>query len=243
MSRYYDPEIGRFLNADDVNYLDPETIGGLNLYAYCGNNPIMGYDSTGHWDWNKFWGWISVAALTIIGVGLIVATGGLAATGIIAANGFAATVMVGAGVGIIAGIGGSIVAQGGLSNIGNINPWAVVTSGVIGGTIGAISGAVSFGFAQIGQFAGTVLGNTLANARHISSGIKLAQAFGLTASTLMKAGFVVGGIAGGTIGGMTANYLANMFVSDTFGSQYAVDNPNYVRSGILKLFQWMYPFV
>lgn len=40
MSRYYDPKTGRFINADSLEYLDPETIGGLNLYTYCGNNPV-----------------------------------------------------------------------------------------------------------------------------------------------------------------------------------------------------------
>jgi RHS repeat-associated protein len=33
-SRYYDSETGRFINADDVGYLDPQTLNGLNLYAY-----------------------------------------------------------------------------------------------------------------------------------------------------------------------------------------------------------------
>ena len=47
-SRYYDPETGRFINADDVSYLDPETIHGLNLYAYCLNNPVMYVDPSGH---------------------------------------------------------------------------------------------------------------------------------------------------------------------------------------------------
>jgi len=47
MSRYYDPATGRFINADSLEYLDPETIGGLNLYAYCGNNPVMGVDPLG----------------------------------------------------------------------------------------------------------------------------------------------------------------------------------------------------
>ena len=46
-SRYYDPETGRFINADDVSYLDPETIHGLNLYAYCLNNPVMYVDPSG----------------------------------------------------------------------------------------------------------------------------------------------------------------------------------------------------
>ena len=48
MTRYYDPKIGRFINADTPNYLNPNTVNGLNLYAYCGNNPIMCIDPSGH---------------------------------------------------------------------------------------------------------------------------------------------------------------------------------------------------
>ena len=48
MTRYYDPKTGRFINADSFEYLDPERINGLNLYAYCGNNPIMNVDPSGH---------------------------------------------------------------------------------------------------------------------------------------------------------------------------------------------------
>ena len=40
-SRYYDPETGRFVTIDDIAYLAPNTVNGLNLYAYCGNNPVM----------------------------------------------------------------------------------------------------------------------------------------------------------------------------------------------------------
>ena len=43
-TRYYDPEIGRFITIDDISYLTPERINGLNLYAYCNDNPVMGYD-------------------------------------------------------------------------------------------------------------------------------------------------------------------------------------------------------
>ena len=46
-TRYYDPEIGRFITIDDISYLDPESINGVNLYAYCGNNPVNNSDSTG----------------------------------------------------------------------------------------------------------------------------------------------------------------------------------------------------
>ena len=46
-TRYYDPEVGRFINMDGISYADPETINGLNLYAYCLNNPVNYSDSSG----------------------------------------------------------------------------------------------------------------------------------------------------------------------------------------------------
>ena len=64
-SRYYDPELGRFINADDVSYLDPETIHGLNLYTYCLNNPVMGYDPSGKLAATTFI--IAILALTTVG--------------------------------------------------------------------------------------------------------------------------------------------------------------------------------
>ena len=47
-ARYYDPQIGRFISPDDISYLEPATINGLNLYVYCNNNPVMNADPTGH---------------------------------------------------------------------------------------------------------------------------------------------------------------------------------------------------
>ena len=48
-SRYYDPEIGRFINADEIAILDEskDFFNGLNLYSYCINNPIMYLDFSG----------------------------------------------------------------------------------------------------------------------------------------------------------------------------------------------------
>ena len=46
-TRYYDPETGRFLNSDAIEYLAPEQLGGLNLYAYCNNNPVIFIDHQG----------------------------------------------------------------------------------------------------------------------------------------------------------------------------------------------------
>ena len=47
-SRYYSPELCRFISQDSIEYLAPENINGLNLYAYCLNNPVMLVDPTGH---------------------------------------------------------------------------------------------------------------------------------------------------------------------------------------------------
>ena len=66
MSRYYDPLTGRFINADSLEYLDPESINGLNLYAYCYNNPIMYADPSGH---DPFLVIALLAASFIVGAG------------------------------------------------------------------------------------------------------------------------------------------------------------------------------
>ena len=41
-NRWYDPNLGRFVSRDPIGFK-----GGLNLYAYVGNNPINGIDSGG----------------------------------------------------------------------------------------------------------------------------------------------------------------------------------------------------
>ncbi len=48
-SRYYDPSIGRFLNADGIIGANQDLLG-YNLYAYCSNNPIMFSDLSGRED-------------------------------------------------------------------------------------------------------------------------------------------------------------------------------------------------
>ena len=45
-SRYYDPEIGRFLNSDVVYDVDAG-LQGYNLFIYCGNNPKNRIDASG----------------------------------------------------------------------------------------------------------------------------------------------------------------------------------------------------
>ena len=45
-SRYYDPQVGRFINADACTYPDLGFLG-YNLFVYCGNNPVCNVDYSG----------------------------------------------------------------------------------------------------------------------------------------------------------------------------------------------------
>ena len=79
-SRYYSPELCRFISPDDVSYLDPSSINGLNLYVYCGNDPINRYDPSGHsWEWSDFW---QAVGYLVTGIGAIVAGALVIASGV-----------------------------------------------------------------------------------------------------------------------------------------------------------------
>ena len=90
-SRYYDPSYRRFINADEPTLISElaqsSTLGG-NLFAYCSNNAVMGYDPSGEFvcatslaltAGTNFWnpvGWVLGALLavaivvTCVGIGI-----------------------------------------------------------------------------------------------------------------------------------------------------------------------------
>lgn len=145
-TRYYDPELGRFISADSIEYLDPETLGGLNLYAYCENNPVMGVDPEGTWNWGHFWKILAAVVIVVAVTALTVVTAGAAA----AALGVSATaVMVTTAVcGVVGGVA-EIVGQCVNNGIDNLNLWDVAFKTFTNAAYGAASaigaGAASWG--------------------------------------------------------------------------------------------------
>ena len=46
-TRYYDPEIGRFINMDAFSDPGAGSLIEYNIYVYVANNPVSNFDSTG----------------------------------------------------------------------------------------------------------------------------------------------------------------------------------------------------
>ena len=128
-SRYYDPQIGRFINADDISILSEgkDFFNGLNLYAYCGNNPVNNTDESGNAWWDKFWkGLLDVLSVIVVAAVVI----GLTALSIATAG--AGSVLLGVAIGVTAMSTASGAISGAFSAITNGTSFA---AGVFGGAI------------------------------------------------------------------------------------------------------------
>lgn len=72
-TRYYNPSWGRFISADGYINADNDILG-FNMFTYCGNNPVMGYDPTGEWDWGKFINGVTMVATAALCVASVLAS-------------------------------------------------------------------------------------------------------------------------------------------------------------------------
>jgi len=221
-TRYYDPTVGRFINADEITILDEtqSQIHGLNLYMYCGNNPVMNIDPSGRSWWNPFsWDWAAIGAAIVV----VAAVVGIAALTIFTSGvGTAALIAVASGIGIGATVGGVKSAINGTSIAGGIFGGAI-TGGAIGAAVGlgiitgggglaalgsvgakiavgvgALAGAAGINFvAGMASYATTnVLNNKSVNWKHalINGGLQ----------SVAGAGAFIAGALSGAIGSYTA---------------------------------------
>ena len=77
--------IGRFINADDTAYWGADgTPISYNLFAYCKNNPVMGYDPSGHFSWTDVFNTAAAVTIVALAVVAIVSSGGAAAAPLLA---------------------------------------------------------------------------------------------------------------------------------------------------------------
>lgn len=148
-TRYYVPEWCRWLNADNIAYIRPDNAQQMNLFAYCGNNPISFWDPEG----TKKTNWkaigkilfsvlvvsaLAVAAVLTVGTAAVIFTGAA----------------IGAGVGMATGIANGVI-QG--KETGDY--LGAIADNMATNTIsGAISGALAG--SPVG-LAGQIVGNAL----------------------------------------------------------------------------------
>ena len=149
-TRYYSPEMCRFLNADDTDTLlcSPNELTDKNLFAYCDNNPVMRVDHGG-----DFWMLIGAAVGAVVGgavsaISQYTSTGKVnwGVVGVNAAAGAISGVLASTGVGLVASVGinaalggGTYVAEQAIKRE-KVTVGGVVASSVAGGIGGAIGG-------------------------------------------------------------------------------------------------------
>jgi RHS repeat-associated protein len=173
-SRFYDPNIGRFINADAADYADlaAVSLSETNLFAYCGNNPVACKDPTGEFLLDGLsvvaaagiagviaggiWGGIS-AAMTggdfyaiIGGMAFGAATGGLAGAA-------CALTSVSVGLRVLCGATLGVINYCYTTDVEDSTASGFITSAVLGGATMAIGVALPSVSSIPINFAGTYL--------------------------------------------------------------------------------------
>ena len=143
-SRYYNPEFGRFISADNQLSVGGD-LTGMNLFAYCGNNPVNRVDPTGE----AWWHWaLGAAVVAACAIATVVTCGGFAAAATavglvsngIAASSAAATIAAGAFIGSSVVYGTSVVTA--LASSNSLDEFCSQGSW---GTVAATAGGAAFG--------------------------------------------------------------------------------------------------
>ena len=211
-TRYYDPTIGRFINADNYELIAQlASSKELNMYAYCGNNPIMYTDPTGE---------IALWLLALIG---ITASGIISgASAVMTKNETESTLGAFVG-GFITGTISAIGLAAGLAMGGVGGVLAATAIGGAGGVTGSVIGqAISYGNVDIGVAA-------------VNAGIN-AITTGFSAFGLVLSGLYAGGSWMSRFTDAAAISEVGVGISVFFATQN-LPNPNDYR-GRLNYFGW-----
>ncbi len=207
--RMYDPELGRFIQADPM-IQDPYNTQSLNRYSYVLNNPLTSTDPSGYFSWSETLRVVAAVVITVY-------TGGLASTAVAAGN-------VGTAVAI--------------SAVGGAASGAIQSGTLKGALIGAFSGVVfsSIGVSDLSYsqrvLAHGVAGGTISVLQggkfghgFVSAGLSKAITPSIDTGDVFADGTLLA-IAGGTISELTGGKFANGAV--TSAMQFAF---NQVASG------------
>jgi RHS repeat-associated protein len=237
-ARYYDPAIGRFLQADSV--VMPENLYGMNRYMYVDGNPVKYVDPSGNSFFKNFaTALLAPFTLPTIAATAIGAAGAAIGAGLVGAATALGTAGIAAGAGIGAGLVGASSAVAGMGLFSALDPYGFIgyTTGGIGGIIkkgqwderearlrsheyrvigmkwSAIIGInLWLGAGGLSPFAQSKLGTTLAS--YISKG------FGLSESASMTAVTIGGSFVGTFLGSLASENKGSGLYDDTWNGPF-----------------------
>ena len=161
-ARWYDPAIGRFMQADTIVPADIQGTQAFDRYAYVNNNPILYRDENGHWVSTLVGGIIGAA----VGYGVQVyqnIQSGLTVTDALTTNISAEKILAGAAAGAIAGtflpLAASAISTTGLFTTGTA---AATTMCADGDCTNEIRMLAEGGLKTIEEVANSEVGQTIA---------------------------------------------------------------------------------
>lgn len=224
-TRYYDPEIGRFITIDGVSYLAPNTINGLNLYAYCNNNPVMRVDPEGNSSISMSTIVDAVAALFEIAIG-----GAFALVGHIVKTAPRPN-----------NIGIGIFRKNQIANLGKLDTAAnilgkISTAVAVISTVISIIDGIKTGI-DSGYSAGRIVSNAITDTVIFGGTALLLGAIGgklgtLLGSALPGLGNVIGAVVGFALG-LTLGFFLDLEV----GGKSVI---NHIRDGVYTFWRWLF---
>ncbi len=229
-TRYYVPEWCRWLNGDNLGFLNPQDTNGLNLFIYCSNNPITGFDVDGQFDWGKLF-----RGLGALAIGALVVTGIAAVT--VISGGTAAPVVASALIGATVSGGVSIGCQ--LATTGTVDVSRLLTDVAVGAVSGAFGGTAlgTFGMTVSGTvtgFGGSIVGDLVETGSF--NGINWGAAIGSAALGGVLSYMGGAGAQNGKLGGV-AKMQARAKIIKTKGitGRYASNTQKYLAREISKV--------